>query len=95
MRNVPSWRVAIGALTLLFLRSIVLLFLIPACLISWPIVLGVTGKDITLGQWMGWADWNIVAAMQRGLLPLIPEPLRWLPWGEIARTSHRVGIFRW
>ena len=83
------------ALLLVFIRSLLLWRLVPLGFAVW--VLGSPWfllKHISLGQFLGWLDFNLCVALQRGpLRPLIAKPLvDWIPASKMTTTEHRIRI---
>lgn len=79
-------------LILLLIRGVVLWLLIPLVSLFW--IFGWfywRRRRVSLGQMLGWADINLIAAIQRGLLrPLIRYPSVWTPISELPTTTHRI-----
>jgi hypothetical protein len=81
----------VNGLALLFVRGVLLWLLVPLAVIAWPIALVVSpGRKPTLGAFIGWADLNLIAALQRVLLAR--NAPRWTPLREAASVTHRVGL---
>jgi hypothetical protein len=80
---------------MLMARGLLLWLLIPLGFLAW--VLGSPWfllKHISLGQFLGWLDFNLFVALQRGpLRPFIAEPrVEWMPGSKMAQTEHRIRI---
>lgn len=80
-----------NGLAFLFVRGVLLWLLVPLAVIVWPVALVVSpGRKPTLGAFVGWADLNLIAALQRVLRAR--NALRWIPLKEAASVTHRVGV---
>ncbi|MFM9917985.1 hypothetical protein [Lacisediminihabitans sp. H27-G8] len=96
--SAPS-REAIGVipgLALLFVRGILLWIVIPLGFLAWVVFTPwLHGRRITLGQFLGWVDNNVVAARERSVLrPLFRRPPQpWIRACDIERVHHRIGKF--
>jgi hypothetical protein len=81
----------IAALALLFARGILLWLVIPLGSAVWVLVIS-WGRRVTLGEFLGWLDLNLVAALQRSLLVLLIQrpTVEFQPLRNMAGTVHRV-----
>lgn len=85
----------VGGLMLLFLRDILLWIVIPLAILAWlPAGYSLHRRGVSLGQFLGWVDLNLVACLERTILrPLFRAPLPWVPARSIAAVTHRVTWF--
>jgi hypothetical protein len=83
-----------AGLGLLTVRGACLWALVPAAVFAWLLVgLGLRRRGIRLAQFIGWADLNMITVLQRaGLQGPGRPPNRWVPWSEMDKVTHRVGI---
>ena len=84
----------IAGLALLILRGILLWIVIPLGFLAWVILTPwLHARRVTLGQFLGWDDNNLVAALERSVLrPLFRQPPQpWIPARDIERVQHRIG----
>lgn len=91
----PTLRVPVlTGLLLLVGRGLLLWAAVPLALLAW--IVGWPywrSRGATLSQLLGWADLNLIAALQRGLFrPLVVNPLRWTPVREVPTTNHRLRV---
>jgi hypothetical protein len=85
----------IAGLALLILRGILLWIVIPVGFLAWVILTPwLHARRVTLGQFLGWVDNNLVAGLERGVLrPLFRQPARrWIRARDIKRVQHRIGM---
>lgn len=91
--NVPSPRAPIVAgVTLLLLRGVLLWVVVPVATCAWLIIrtLG-RHRPIGLGQFLGWADLNLTAGLQRTVLrSLFATRAGWTAWSDVGTVTHRV-----
>jgi hypothetical protein len=82
------------ALLLLAIRGVLLWLLVPLALLWWVVAWPVLRRrSVRLAQLLGWADLNLVAAIERSILrPLIGSPLPWVPASELSAVTHRIGF---
>ena len=82
----------VTGLLLLLVRGVLLWLVVPVAAISWLLLWPVMKRrDVSLGSFIGWADLNLMAALERGLFgPFVKEPLGWTPWREMRDVTHRV-----
>jgi hypothetical protein len=94
--DMPSPRVPLVAagVTLLLLRGVLLWVVIPVATCVWMIIRTVgRHRQLGLGQFLGWADLNLTAGLQRtALRPLFATPARWTAWSEVGNVTHRVRL---
>ncbi len=81
----------IAALVLLLSRGLLLWLVVPLGSIVWALVISWRGK-VSLGQFLGWLDLNLVAALQRSLLRLLLQrpTVEFQPLRNMAGTTHRM-----
>lgn len=77
---------------LLLIRGVLLWVIIPLGTIWWVVGLPTWRKRrIALGQLLGWADWNLMVAIERSLLrPFVRKPPSWIPLTDMSTVTHRV-----
>jgi hypothetical protein len=83
----------VAGLSLLIARGILLWIAIPLGFVGWVILTPwLRAPGITLGQFLGWIDINLIAALERGVLrPLFRHPQPWTSARDIAKVRHRIG----
>lgn len=82
----------VAGLSLLVVRGLLLWIAIPLGVVGWLVLLPWLRARITLGQFLGWIDINLVAGLERSLLrPLFRHPLSWIRARDIAQVRHRIG----
>ena len=83
-----------ATLALLVVRGALLWVVIPLGLVVWVgLTPWVLPRRISLGQFWGWLDLNLVAGLQRSAFrPVFAARLPWVKWGELADVEHRVSI---
>jgi hypothetical protein len=91
----PQAPLVAAGVTLLLLRGVLLWVLIPVATCVWMIIRTVgRHRQLGLGQFLGWADLNLAAGLQRtALRPLFASPARWTAWSEVGNVTHRVRLF--
>jgi hypothetical protein len=94
----PSAKVVgvIPGLALLVLHGILLWIVIPLGFLAWVLLRPWQHVHrFTLGQFLGWVDNNVIAALERSVLrPLFRKsPQPWIRAGDIERVQHRIGKF--
>jgi len=48
-------------------------------------------RPVGLGQFLGWADLNLTAGLQRTVLrPLFATRVAWTAWGDVGTVTHRI-----
>lgn len=77
---------------LLFVRGALLWLVVPLAAVAWILLWPLMRRrNVSIGSLIGWADLNLIAALQRSLCRLDgKEPVPWPPWAELPRVSHRV-----
>jgi hypothetical protein len=82
----------VSGLMLLILRGILLWIVIPLATLAWlPAGYSLHRRGVSLGQFLGWVDLNLVACLERSILrPLFRAPLPWVPARSMAEVTHRV-----
>jgi hypothetical protein len=82
-----------SGLVLLFLRSLLLWFVIPLGFIVWIFVFPLLhDRGVALIQFLSWLDNNLIVLIQRGLL----RPFgryngpNWIPAGRMSEVKHRL-----
>jgi hypothetical protein len=77
---------------LLALRGVLLWIVVPIGIVVW-LFLGVIlrRRGVTLGQFLGWLDLNLVSVIERTVLrPWVRSPLSWTSAAELPKVTHRV-----
>jgi hypothetical protein len=82
----------VGTLVLLAVRGLLLWLIVPPALLLWPfLVVPLRKRGVSLGQFLGWLDLNLISAIQRSLGQRFFEtPIPWTPFRAAAGLSHRV-----
>ena len=67
---------------------------IPLGLVAWVVLTPwVLPRRISLGQFWGWLDLNLVAGMQRSIFrPAFATRRSWVPARELPTVQHRVSF---
>jgi hypothetical protein len=89
----PTQRNSIaGGVVVLVLRGVLLWLVVPIAVLAWPIVRSRLRKSgVSLGQYLGWIDLNLVACLQRLATPiLVRHPIAWTPRANLAQVTHRL-----
>jgi len=89
-----SFARVLGGLILLLVRGVLLWILIPLGFIAWLATAPMAfRRAVTLGQFLGWLDSNLVAFLQKSVLrPFYPTPtVDWIPARDISSVTHRIG----
>lgn len=95
MRSRPgeSPRMSVGAgFVLLMLRGVLLWIVVPIGILAW-LFLGVIlpRRGVTMGQFLGWLDLNLIAVIERTVLRRwVRSPLPWTPAADLPKVTHRV-----
>ena len=84
----------VSGLLLLFVRGVLLWLVVPlsavAWLVFWPLM---RRRNVRVGSLVGWADLNLIAALQRSLCRFgTKDPLNWTPWVELPLVTHRIRL---
>jgi len=82
----------VGTLVLLTVRGLVLWLVVPLTLLLWPVVsLALRRRGVSLGQFLGWVDLNLISAIQRLLGDLLFDaPIPWTPFVAASKLKHRI-----
>jgi hypothetical protein len=84
----------VPALLLLLIRGVALWIVIPVTVLVW-LVAGarLRRRAITLAQFLGWVDLNLVALIERSVLrPFVSVPMPWSSAKEIPTVTHRISL---
>ena len=84
----------VAAASVMVARSLLLWLLVPLGFLAWVIgLVWFLRKHVSLGQFLGWLDLNLVIALLHGLpRRLAPEGrYHWVPFAGM-RTAHRIGL---
>ena len=81
-------------LALLIVRGVLLWVVIPLGLVVWVgLTPWVLPRRISLGQFWGWLDLNLVAGLHRSIFRAVfATRLPWVGWNQLPSVQHRVGI---
>lgn len=81
-------------LALLIVRGALLWVVVPVGLVVWIVLAAwLVPRRISLSQFWGWLDLNLVAGLQRSVFrPVYPAPLPWVPARDLASVQCRIGI---
>ena len=84
----------VGGLGFLFARGFLLWIAIPLAALGWLGAYPVwRHRGVALGQLMGWADLNLIAALQSTLFrPFFEVTRDFIPLREAGSVDHRVGL---
>lgn len=82
----------VAGVVLLTLRGVFLWMVVPIGVLEWLIAWHRwRRRGVSLGAILGWADLNLVAALERTLLrPLVLQPIGWTSWRELPHVEHRI-----
>jgi hypothetical protein len=88
----PRRNSAIGGFALLLIRGVLLWLVVPLATLSWLVVrVGGRARAITLGQFLGWMDVNLIACIQRTIVrPLVRFPVDRVPASDMRQVTHRL-----
>lgn len=81
-----------GGILTLATRSLLLWLVVPLAAIIWIFINdALRRRSITFGQYLGWVDVNLIAALQRTVYrPLIRWPLSYVPARDMHTVTHRI-----
>ncbi len=85
----------IGGVLLLLVRSLLLWIVVPIGFIAWATTCPWQIKrKVSLGQFIGWIDSNMVIAIERSVLrPFFTAPThRWVPIKDRDKVKNRIGL---
>jgi hypothetical protein len=86
----------LAVLVMLLFRGVLLWLVVPLAALVGVVVKPyrrMMGRPVKTGQVIGWADLNLVALLERGVLrPLFSDPQPFVPWAEVAQVTHRVNF---
>jgi hypothetical protein len=82
----------VGGLLVLVVRGVLLWLVVPLALVAWPVVrLRQRRTGVTVGQYLGWIDLNLIASVQRLATPvLVRKPIPWTPAADVSKVTHRL-----
>jgi hypothetical protein len=82
-----------AGLTVLVLRNYLLWLVVPLTLLWWLVAWPVLWRrEVRLGQLLGWADLNLVAAIEHTVLRrMVATPFAWTPVKAMPNITHRIG----
>lgn len=82
----------VGGLLVLVLRGVSLWLVVPIAVLAWPVVRARQRKScVSLGQYLGWIDLNLIACLQRLATPmLVRHPIAWTPGADLSTVTHRL-----
>jgi hypothetical protein len=75
-------------------RGVLLWLVVPLVVVVWLLTWPVWHRQqVSLRQLLGWADLNLIAALQRSILrSLVQRPLRRTPRSELPNVRHRIRL---
>ena len=81
-----------GGLLVVVLRGLFLWLVVPIAVLAWSVVRArQRTSGVSLGQYLGWIDLNLIAGLQRLATPmLIRHPIAWTPRADLATVTHRL-----
>ena len=84
----------VSGLLLLFVRGVLLWLVVPVCVVAWLVLWPLMRRrNVRVGSLVGWADLNLIAALQRSLCRFgTKDPLNWTPWVELPLVTHRIRL---
>lgn len=79
---------------LLTVHGFLLWWLIPLWTLIWLVLcVWMLRKGVGLGRFLGWADVNFTAFLQRVVMrPMFPRPVQWVPIRDMPGVEHRVSV---
>ncbi len=82
----------VRGLLLLALRGVLLWLVVPLAVLTWILLWPMMQRrNVRIGSLIGWADLNLIAALQRSLFRFgTKDPLPWTPWAKLPEVTHRV-----
>ena len=82
----------VGGLAALFIRGTLLWVVVPLATCLWPIIwFRARDRGVTLGQFLGWVDLNLIVCLQRTVIrPLVRWPADWVPASAMPQVTHRL-----
>lgn len=82
----------VGTVVLLTIRGLLLWLVVPLTLLLWLVIsLALRRRGISLGQFLGWLDLNLISAIQRTLGDsLCDAPIPWTPLASASTLKHRI-----
>jgi predicted tellurium resistance membrane protein TerC len=85
---------AIGGVGVLVIRGVLLWLVVPLATLWWLIArAGGRARGITLGQFLGWTDLNLIACIQRTVgRPVVRFPLDRVPVSDMRQVTHRLRV---
>jgi hypothetical protein len=90
----PRRNSVVGGFAVLVVRGFLLWVVVPIATCSW-MVMKVVGRvrGVTLGQFIGWCDINLIAGIQRSVMrPVVRWPADWVPASAMPEVTHRVSL---
>jgi hypothetical protein len=84
----------VSGLLLLLVRGVLLWLVVPLAVVAWILLWPLMRRrNVRVGSLVGWADLNLIAALQRSLCRFgTKNPLSWTPWVELPEVTHRVRL---
>jgi len=97
LRGTVTWvKDSLAALILLLVRGFLLWLVVPVAALVGVVLKPyrrTMRRPIKIRQLIGWADLNLIAFLERGVLrTLFPNPQPFVPWAEVAHVTHRVNF---
>jgi hypothetical protein len=85
-----------GGLLLFFTRGLLLWVVVPFAMLvglAMKPYRRLVGRPVQIRQVIGWADLNLIAALQRSVVrPLVADPAPFVPWSALDEVVHRVRL---
>ena len=90
--KIAAVRGFLGVFGLLALRGLLLWIVVPVETLLWLLLSPwFVHRRVSLRRFLGWADQNLIAALQRSLFrPLFSECLNFVPVRDMGTVTHRV-----
>jgi hypothetical protein len=84
----------VGGFAVLVIRGLLLWVVVPVATFWWLTMKVVRrGRGVTLGQFIGWCDINLIAGIQRSVMrPVVRWPADWVPASAMPEVTHRVSL---
>jgi hypothetical protein len=80
--------------SLLMIRGLLLWLVVPLATVLWlPLWPLLRAQNVSIGQFLGWVDLNLVALIERTVLrPLLRNRFPWTAVRAMPDVTHRIGI---
>jgi hypothetical protein len=78
-------------LSLLLVRGLLLWLVIACAAVTWIVI--APFMRVGFGQFLGWADLNLIAFLQRSVLSrMFKSRQKWVPLSEAKNVAHRIRL---